>query len=277
MLHTIAHPTQRTRLAPHPSAHGSAAAASLDAAGGLGSFGALGALAAAALVASRTEPARTELAQIRSARAEPSRGSEALSAARDADLAPCLVQMLDEIDYGLMLVGADAQVVYLNHSARLELDGQHPLQRLGRTLRAAHAQDVGPLHQALEAAQRGLRRLLTLGEGEQRVSVSVVPLPGTGAERLTLLVLGKRRVCGQLAVEAYGRSVGLTPAEVKVLGLLCDGVEPTEVAERHGVKISTVRAQIGSIRVKTGAASIRELVRQVAVLPPLVGALRAAA
>jgi len=35
-----------------------------------------------------------------------------------------------------------------------------------------------------------------------------------------------------------------------------------------------VRTQIGSIRAKTGVASIRELVRQVAVLPPLVGALK---
>ena len=40
------------------------------------------------------------------------------------------------------------------------------------------------------------------------------------------------------------------------------------------VAVSTVRTQIGSIRIKTGASSIRELVRQVAVLPPLVGALR---
>jgi DNA-binding CsgD family transcriptional regulator len=261
------HPTvsQTSRPLPAPAA-GLGALGSLGPHGPLGSLGALGALAAAALVASRDGPAR---------------GADTPPAAREADLAPCLVQMLDEIDYGLMLVGADAQVVYLNHSARLELDAEHPLQRLGRTLRAARAQDVAPLHQALEAAQRGLRRLLTLGEGEQRVSVSVVPLPAaagaTGGERLTLLVLGKRRMCGQLAVEAYGRSVGLTPAEVKVLGLLCEGVDPGEVATRHGVKISTVRAQIGSIRTKTGAASIRELVRQVAVLPPLVGALRAAA
>jgi len=42
------------------------------------------------------------------------------------------------------------------------------------------------------------------------------------------------------------------------------------------VAVSTVRTQIGSIRAKTGAASISELVRQVAVLPPLVGALRGA-
>jgi DNA-binding CsgD family transcriptional regulator len=59
-----------------------------------------------------------------------------------------------------------------------------------------------------------------------------------------------------------------------VLEHLCGGVRPTEIAQRQGVAVSTVRTQIGSIRAKTGATSIRELVRQVAVLPPLVGALR---
>jgi ribosomal protein S19 len=43
------------------------------------------------------------------------------------------------------------------------------------------------------------------------------------------------------------------------------------------VALSTIRSQLGAIRAKTGAASIRTLVRQVAVLPPLVGALRGAA
>ena len=42
---------------------------------------------------------------------------------------------------------------------------------------------------------------------------------------------------------------------------------------RDGVAVSTVRSQIGSIRHKTGAESIRALVRQVAVLPPVKGAL----
>jgi DNA-binding CsgD family transcriptional regulator len=38
--------------------------------------------------------------------------------------------------------------------------------------------------------------------------------------------------------------------------------------------MATVRSQIGSIRAKTGAESIRELVRRVAVLPPMRSALR---
>ncbi len=191
-----------------------------------------------------------------------------------------MLGMLDEIDYGMLLVSADAQVSYMNHAARLELDGEHPLQLLGSTLRAHRAQDVAPLYDALAAAQRGLRRLVTLGEGTQRVCVSVVPMPGptatgqTDPARATLLVLGKRQVCEQLSVQGYARSVGLTPAETRVLEQLCAGARPGEVAQRAGVAVSTIRTQIGSIRTKTGAGSIRELVRQVAVLPPLVGALR---
>ena len=196
-------------------------------------------------------------------------------------LGGCLTRMLDEIDYGMLLISADAQVIYLNHAARQELDNDHPLQMLGRALRAQRPQDVAPLHEALSAAQRGLRKLVTLGTGEHRVSISVVPLPTGAGQRTddhaagTLLVLGKRQVCERLSVHGFARSVSLTPAETRVLELLCGGVRPTEVARQQGVAVSTVRTQIGSIRAKTGAGSISELVRQVAVLPPLVGALRA--
>ena len=49
-------------------------------------------------------------------------------------LSNCMTRMLDEIDYGMLLVGSDAQVVYFNHAARLELDGQHPLQKAWEAL-----------------------------------------------------------------------------------------------------------------------------------------------
>jgi DNA-binding CsgD family transcriptional regulator len=62
-----------------------------------------------------------------------------------------------------------------------------------------------------------------------------------------------------------------------VLAALCDGTPPRQIASALGVALSTIRSQLGAIRAKTGAASIRTLVRQVAVLPPLVGALRGVA
>ena len=94
--------------------------------------------------------------------------------ATSAALGSCLAGMLDEIDYGMLLVGADAQVLYLNHAARLELDGEHPLQMLGRGLRTQRTQDLAPLHDALAAAVRGLRRLRGLQPEQLALVVAVV-------------------------------------------------------------------------------------------------------
>ena len=188
-----------------------------------------------------------------------------------------LVATLDELDYGVLLLHSDAQILHVNHAARSELDGQHPLQLLGGQLRVRRARDVAPLHDALcGAAVRGLRKLLTLGDGTHRVSVSVVPLAShrSEGEPVVLVILGKREVCEVLSVQGFARSHGLSAAETRVLALLCHGTPPTEIAAQFGVAISTVRSQIGNIRIKTGAQSIRALVRQVAVLPPLMGVLR---
>jgi DNA-binding CsgD family transcriptional regulator len=136
---------------------------------------------------------------------------------------------------------------------------------------------VAPLYEALSAAcGRGLRRMLTLGEGAHRVAVAVVPLAAQGGARgrTALLMLGKRQVCEDLSVDGYARAHQLSPAETQVLKGLCRGERPGAIARRHGVQLSTVRTQVGSIRAKTGAESIGALVRQVAVLPPMVGALR---
>jgi DNA-binding CsgD family transcriptional regulator len=184
-----------------------------------------------------------------------------------------LAATLDEVDYGMLLLTDTSQVVHVNHAARIELDGDHPLQLLGHELRARHAHDVAPLHTALQnAALRGLRKLLALGAGAHRISASVVPL----GDAMTLLILSKRQMCESLSVQGFARGHSLTPAETRVLVALCQGVPPGEVARELGVGIATVRSQIGSIRQKTGAESIRALVRQVAVLPPLMGVLRQA-
>lgn len=188
-----------------------------------------------------------------------------------------LAAALDEIDYGMLLVDDALQALHVNSAARRELDAAHPLMLQGRSLQARHPRDVPALQGALDGSQRGLRRMLAIGEEGHEVTISVVPLPTIGADarRATLVMLGKREVCGELAVQGFARTHGLTPGETRVLAALCRGVPPTSIAASHGVAISTVRSQIGSIRAKTGASSIRELVRQAAALPPLMTVLRA--
>lgn len=187
-----------------------------------------------------------------------------------------LAAALDELDYGIVLLFDGLNVVHINDAARVELDDAHPLQLLGGELRPKLARDVAPLHEAVtSAATRGLRRLLTLGKDTHRASVSVIPLEAADAgPRAVLLVLGKRAVCESLSVQGFARGYGLTGAETRVLIGLCNGVAPAQIAIQLGVAVSTVRSQIGSLRLKTGAESIRALVQQVAVLPPVMGALR---
>ena len=186
-----------------------------------------------------------------------------------------LTCMLDEVDYGMLLVTGERHLAHANKAARRDLDAQHPLQLLGQELRARLAQDVAQLHIALhEATHQGRRRLLRLGEGTARCSVAVIPLPeGADGTRPVLLLMGRHQVCETLSVENFARAHGLTIAETQVLKGLASGLLPQNVAQRHGVALSTVRTQIGSIRAKTGAQSIRSLLAQVAQLPPMLSVL----
>jgi DNA-binding CsgD family transcriptional regulator len=189
-----------------------------------------------------------------------------------------MAQMLDTLDYGLLLLADGQQVSHVNKAARRDMDEQHPLQLVGQHLQARRPQDLLALRDALAGAtQRGLRRLLQLGEGPQRISVAVVPLPAHSADEQpgAAVLLGKRAVCEELTVDWFARSHSLTMAETAVMKGLCADLTPQQIAERQGVGLSTIRTQIGSIRFKTGASSIRALVRQVALLPPLVSALHA--
>ena len=187
-----------------------------------------------------------------------------------------MAQMLDTLDYGMLLLTDTGQVLQINKAARRDMDDDHPLQFDGNTLLARRSQDAVPLREALAgAAERGLRRLLQLGDGRARISVAVVPLPALGADERAgvAVLLGKRQVCEELTVEWFARSHSLTMAETAVIKGLCADFTPQQIAERQGVGLATIRTQIGSIRLKTGAGSIRALVRQVALLPPLVSAL----
>lgn len=182
-----------------------------------------------------------------------------------------LTMMLDEIDYGMLLLTNGTEVTHLNHVARADLDAGGPLQLAANQLRTRDPAE-GPrlLDAVVAAAQRGLRRLLALGEGTERRNLAVIPLGG----QATLVVLGRRQLSQRISVQCYARLHGLTMAEARVLEGLCEGLDPREIAELNDVGLATVRTQISNIRAKTGAPHIRELVRQVAVLPPMMAALR---
>lgn len=189
-----------------------------------------------------------------------------------APLSTLLARALDEVDFGIMLVAEDGEVLHMNHRARLALQADKGLQVLGNRLRTSDPYSLMRLHDALrDAARRGLRRLLPLGHGDAAELAALVPVQvGVAA-----LLLGRTSVCEELSMQCFARTHALTAAEARVLSALGRGVSPAEIAREQGVKISTVRTQINAIRHKTGTSTITALVRLVAGLPPMVSALRA--
>jgi DNA-binding CsgD family transcriptional regulator len=188
-------------------------------------------------------------------------------------LAQCLALVLDQIDYGVLLVAASGAVVYANRTARAELRGPHVLDVSNGRVRLAQAKPTETLYDAIRAASlHGLRRLVSLADGERSISIAVVPLLKRQENSVApiLLLFGKQSVCEKLSLHWYGVGHGLTPTERAVLEGLLEGLEPSEIARSHGVLISTVRTQIASLRLKTGTGSIGALLQQLARLPPVV-------
>lgn len=199
-------------------------------------------------------------------------------AADTAGLPPgFLLRLLDEIDYGLVLVNAEGRIQHANHLAR------HELAR-GRLMRGAIGEALGAtttalgqqLMAAIQGATQGRRKLLYLAHGDDTLPVAVIPLGHAleGPCPSVLLLMARQRVGDNLTVQMFAREHGLTPTEESVLRALCDGRDVDEIAVQHRVAESTVRTQVRSLRDKTGAGGIRQLVQCVLALPPVVPALR---
>jgi DNA-binding CsgD family transcriptional regulator len=188
-----------------------------------------------------------------------------------------LTGAMDELDYGMLIVDAVGHLMQANQMGHQHCTSAHGSCRIqDGQLHTRTSADDPVLQRALSQAAAGRRSLLKLGEGPHVDTVAVVPLSsplGGRADSAVLLVFGKQQVCEALSVEHFARVHNLTHAEGMVLTALCTGDDPSAIARRFGVAVSTVRTQIASVRQKTQAASIRDLVRQVAMLPPIVSVL----
>ena len=153
-------------------------------------------------------------------------------------LSTLLARALDEVDFGILLLAEDGEVLHMNHRARRTLFSEQGLQVVGNRLRTGDPRSLARLQHALfDAARRGLRRLLSLGQGDDRQLAALVPVQ-TG---VAALLLGRTSVCEDLSIQCFARNHALTTAETRVLAALGRGVAPAEIAREQGVKISTVR------------------------------------
>ncbi len=187
-----------------------------------------------------------------------------------------LLRVLDEVDYGMLIIDAQGTILHANHLARHELASGRMLVSYGNCLLGSSAELTGQMQVAMEAAFRGQRRLVLLNKGARELSMAFTPLshPLEADLPTVLVMLSRQSTCDNLAVRMFARTIGLSPSEEAVLMGLCRGLEIPEIAAEHGVASSTIRSQIKTLREKAGSPSIRRLLQRINSLPPVVPALR---
>ncbi len=178
--------------------------------------------------------------------------------------------LMDQVECGLITCRADGSLIHANRAARRELALGQVLSLLANTLHC-RPEAQAELNTALnDAALKQRSRLLLLGSGEDRLTAVAMPIQveslGVPA---ALLMIGRRNVCSPLGLEMLALRYGLTLTERRVLRALIASQSARDIADAHGVAMSTIRSQIQSIRDKVGARSIEELLLRAAQVPPV--------
>ena len=193
-----------------------------------------------------------------------------------------LMRMLDEIDYGMVLLDIKGAIWHANHLARAELGRGLILHAEEGRLCTRVPGKQSALQTAIQRAGQGTRSMIDLrltGADQPGTSLALVPM-GHPAEAigsaLPVLVITSRHVlCEQISLHFFAQSFGLTGAEKSVLSGLAQGQEVQEIADKKNLAVSTVRTQVKQLRVKTHSNSIRELLGKVSTLPPVVSSIKA--
>lgn len=185
--------------------------------------------------------------------------AEALGAALDAFGVPAVV--LD--GHGTVLrTNAAAETLGCVRGALARRTNPHG------TLRMAGAAGLPATVAAAARGNAGGR--FRWSDGEQGYVVTVTPLPERLA-RLTGVARGRAlmllRPLAAAGLPALAAAVfGLTGAEARAVSGLAEGLSPAEIAAQAGVKVSTVRTQLGLAQDKMGCRNLRDVVRVMTAL-----------
>lgn len=183
-----------------------------------------------------------------------------------------LALLMDELAYGVIVTTLEGRMLHANHAARHEISRFRFLGVRGNLLQTCSIEDGRALQDALIKVAEGKRSLIALRGAEgASLSLAVLPLRGDAGALPTraALLFARASVCESLMLCFFARNHGLTSAEEQVLTVLCQGYSAPEAARELKVAVSTVRSHVRSLCAKTGSSGVRELVNQVAVLPPV--------
>jgi DNA-binding CsgD family transcriptional regulator/PAS domain-containing protein len=186
---------------------------------------------------------------------------------------------LDRLQQGLLLVDAEARILFANRAARALLDARDGLELeagalsafdadAGRTLRGLIASCVGEANAATDcggevALSRGADRLplhvlVTPIRPETAMSTILLPLP---QRAVAIVLVSNPETKIRARVEHLRERFGFTPAEAAFALEIVKGDGRQATADRLGITVGTARSHLSRIFDKTGVRHQAELVR----------------
>ncbi|HMR33162.1 MAG TPA: helix-turn-helix transcriptional regulator [Geminicoccaceae bacterium] len=179
-----------------------------------------------------------------------------------------MLDALDRIEHGVLLVDADARILHGNRTAQALLRQGDGLMARDGTLDCARAADGTALRRLVGAAATGT----IVGDDVLAVrratgpplSLVVAPLRGDDGwsrEPAAMVIVTDREPSRADGAAELARRHGLTPAEARAALSLLEGGGLPAVADRLGVRLSTVRTLVQRAFAKTGTHRQSELVR----------------
>jgi DNA-binding CsgD family transcriptional regulator len=189
-----------------------------------------------------------------------------------------LARVLDDIDYGVILVDGSGEILLANRTARSELEASSRIRFRNNKLSGMAPKAAFAIERAITDAKNGSRQLVEIASSRGSLMLAFAPLfdtedhrqaPDGCTARAVMVLMGKREALSPASLAEFARIHGISNAEQRLLPAICEGASIKEMARRQGISTCTVRAHLKSIRHKTGAPSLRPLMLQLMALPPV--------
>jgi len=184
------------------------------------------------------------------------------------------VAALDQLRFGLVVLGGDGRAVVENAAARrIFAEGAIALRAGRLTLRdPAAARELDAMIARALAGAYEAAALRVAGAAERAWVLWVMRLPpsspmASGEAPGAMVLIGDPDAGGRIRRSALMSLYALTPAEADLALALAGGATLKTIAQDRGVKINTARSQLLAVLEKTGVHRQADLTRILATLP----------
>jgi DNA-binding NarL/FixJ family response regulator len=181
-----------------------------------------------------------------------------------------LQSLLDKVPYGLGVISCSLEILLINRNAEKgfeafgeKLDAVDCLQKRNLSVQMER------LARAVMQATTGSRQMVLFSRAGEQLAIAVSPFQLDDGNVGALLTTESINQSDSLSLLCYGRLLGLTSTEIKVIEKLLQGAGPESAAAGLSISIATVRSHIRSILSKTESSCLRTLLLRLAKLPPL--------